>query len=287
MKKIHTPDNVAHLFAHQSQQEATNPGRTLFFDNDSIYSYGRHFCIAKHVINQAGKQALLFTTRSYSNTTAKHINIVGNATNHLNKIYCSDPSASHTTNIDKFISEIKTALKGLQNARKPEKYINEAERIQNRAEKYAQFFNLSLPAEISELLNSAKDGKYKEYLIAEAERIQKEREETERKEFLRYKKEVQKFRKHEVNRIYNRLEDRDFLRLNSNNRLQTSQGVEIPSEIAKRAYNWIKDVKTCDNSCNYQILEFSVKELTPEYIRIGCHTIDIKEINKIAKKLNW
>ena len=287
MKKVNTPDTVAHLFAHRSQTEATNSNRTLFFENDKIYSYGRHFCIARHVTNDAGETALLFTTRTYSNTTAKHISIVRNATNHKNTIYCHNPNATNEGNFNSFEDEIKNVLKGLATARKPEKYINEAEQIQNRAEKYAQFFNLTTPPQIAELIEIATTGKYKDYLIQEANRITKEREESEKKALLKYKNDIKKFHKLEIHRIVNRLENRDFLRINTNGRIQTSQGIEIPSEIAKIAYNWIKSTKICDNSCNYKILDFYVTELTKEFIKIGCHIIEIKEMNKIAKKLQW
>jgi hypothetical protein len=287
MKKVNSPDTVAHLFAHQSQNEATNSNRSLFFENDKIYSYGRHFCIARHVTAKDGDPALLFTTRRYSNTTAKHISIVRNATNHINKIYCNDPTATNKHNFNSFETEIENALKGLATARKPEKYIQEAEQIQGRAEKYAQFFNLITPPQIAELLESATTGKYKEYLIQEADRIQKEQEQADAKALKAFKKLLSTWRAGETERLYNRMQNLDFLRINNNGRIQTSQGVEVPAEIGKRAYNWIKNTKICNSECNYQILEFSVKELTKEFIKIGCHTIEIKEINKIAKQLNW
>lgn len=287
MKKVNSPDTVAHLFAHQSQTEATNSNRSLFFENDQIYSYGRHFCIAKHVTAKDGDSALLFTTRSYSNTTAKHITIVRNATNHIKKIFCNDPTATNEQNFNSFETAIKTALKGLATARKPEKYIQEAEQIQDRAEKYAQFFNITPPLAIAELLESAKTGKYKDYLIQEADRIQKEKEQAEARALKAFKKLLSTWRSGETERLYNRMQNLDFLRINTNGRIQTSQGVEIPAEIGKRAYNWIKSTKECTNTCNYNILDFTVKELTKEFIKIGCHKIEIKEINKIAKQLQW
>jgi len=57
---------IAHLWANQHQSEARNSSRNLFFNNDTIYSYGHHFPIGKHVKNNAGEYATLFTLRTYS-----------------------------------------------------------------------------------------------------------------------------------------------------------------------------------------------------------------------------
>ena len=78
---------VAHLWANQSQDNAKNSSGNLFFNGKIIYSYGYHFPIAKHVQNN-GISAVLFTERSYSNTTAKHVSAVIQAANHKNIIYC-------------------------------------------------------------------------------------------------------------------------------------------------------------------------------------------------------
>lgn len=47
-------------------------GPSFFFRGDTIYSYGQHFPIARHVTGTRGRAAVLFTTRDYSKTTSKH-----------------------------------------------------------------------------------------------------------------------------------------------------------------------------------------------------------------------
>jgi hypothetical protein len=76
MKKVLNADNVAHTWAYQTQNEAFTPNRSFYFYGPTIYSYGSHFPIAKHATNSKGENKILFTTRKYSNTTAKHINKV-------------------------------------------------------------------------------------------------------------------------------------------------------------------------------------------------------------------
>ena len=46
-------------------------GNNFYFDGDTIYSYGSHFPIARHVETKRGR-AVLFTTRDYSVTTSGH-----------------------------------------------------------------------------------------------------------------------------------------------------------------------------------------------------------------------
>lgn len=71
-RKVYPTSEIAHLWAHQSKPEARNPHGNFYFEGDTIYSYGRHFPIARH-IEHNGKKAILFVDHGYSNTTAKHI----------------------------------------------------------------------------------------------------------------------------------------------------------------------------------------------------------------------
>lgn len=64
-------EDVAHVWAHQLQDSARNKTGNLYFNGSTIYSYGSHFPIAKHVEHK-GKKCILFTTRDYSSTTRGH-----------------------------------------------------------------------------------------------------------------------------------------------------------------------------------------------------------------------
>ena len=67
----HVREDVAHVWAHQLQASARNKTGNLYFNASTIYSYGGHFPIAKHV-EYKGKKCILFTTRDYSSTTRGH-----------------------------------------------------------------------------------------------------------------------------------------------------------------------------------------------------------------------
>ena len=79
---VYPSDMVAHLWAHKSQDFARNPGHNFYFHGDTIYSYGSHFPVARHVENKRGR-AVLFTTRDYSVTTSGHKWTVLGACKHL------------------------------------------------------------------------------------------------------------------------------------------------------------------------------------------------------------
>lgn len=294
MKKVLSPDMVAHTFAHQSQDEARNSNGSLFFEHRSIYSYGKHFCIASFIQNVDGEEKLLFTTRSYSNTTARHIRIVEKATSHLDKIYCPYPDQNYNENLTVFKSDIKGELKGLAKAKKPEKYIKPAEAIYNQCVEYCNFFDIHVPADITELIDSAKTGAYAEYLQAEAARIEKERKEAEQERINKHKKELTKWRSGKLDRIYGRTNE-DYLRI-KNDRIQTSQNVEIPIELGKKLFELLHSYQTAEigkkyalaeKIHNFKILDYKVNNINDSDIQAGCHHITFKEINKLAKKLNW
>jgi hypothetical protein len=78
-KQVFDTGEIPHLWAHKVQATARNARGNLYFDGDTIYSYGSHFPIACHISNKRGKHAILFTTRSYSVTTSGHISAVRSA----------------------------------------------------------------------------------------------------------------------------------------------------------------------------------------------------------------
>lgn len=274
MKRIHTPQNVAHLFANQLQSEATTQGRNFYFYNDKIYSYGSHFCIAKFVDNET----LLFTERTYSNTTAKHINHVWHATSHKTKIFCYNPIGNHDENFNHWFNEAENTIKKLSNARKPEIYILELQRIKDKANKYANYFGIETPKPLEFLLSITDKAETKEYLETKQKLIEAEKKRKELEAKKAHKKALDKWRKFEQGTLYLR-DGFDYLRKDSEN-FQTSQGVKIPLAVGLRFYNSIvnKTIKAGD-----KFLDYTISEINNKLIKIGCHTITMKEINSIVK----
>jgi hypothetical protein len=272
MKKVNTPQQTAHLFALQTQIEAYTPTRNLYFYDKSIYSYGSHFCIAKFV----DSKTLLFTERSYSNTTAKHISCVNYATSHINKIYCSNPNASHDDNFNFWLNNAEQLTDKLSRANKPEIYISQLQQIENKAKIYANYFNIAIPETLQSVLKVTTKAEILQYMKAKKELIAAEKLRKEKELKKEHATNLKKWRKFETGRFFQR-DGFDYLRKNDTE-FQTSQGIKIPLEIGLRLYKNLSNLKTGD-----KFLDFTVGEVTKQFICIGCHKITFKEINNVMK----
>lgn len=76
-----------------------------------------------------------------------------------------------------------------------------------------------------------------------------------------------------------------FLRYNAvTEEVETSKGVSIPLREANRLFNWLTDVVSkggctdCREVVNHQ---FNVDSVTDTHVKIGCHTISIKECKEV------
>lgn len=297
MKKVVSTQQVAHIWANQLQTEARTPQNNFYFKDETIYSYGTHFPIAKHETNKKGTKVILFTTRSYSNTTGKHISIVQSASRHIEKIYVNHVNFSPRDNFEKIEEEVKPLIEKILRARQPLSIINKVEREKANAQKYADFTGTKMPKTLQKLFSFIDSKEVKEHIEKRAERnaeIEKNREakELQKQEENRLKQaeNLEKWRNFNFQGYFHGL-GKDFLRYNTEKqRIETSQGVKIPIIIAKKFYFELIDklnaggCLTCDS---LQVMEYTVREVNVNYVKIGCHKIDWSEINNLAKKLNW
>jgi hypothetical protein len=272
MKKVNSPQDTAHLFATQSQIEARTPSGSLYFYDKSIYSYGSHFCIAKFI----DEKTLLFTERTYSNTTAKHISVVGHATSHINKIYCSNPNGSHENNFNVWLNIAEQLADKLKRANKPEIYISQLQQIENKAKIYANYFSIAIPETLQSVLTVTTKAEILAYMENKAELIKAEKLAKEKALKKEHTTNLKNWRNFEIGRLYQR-DGFDYLRKDAEF-FQTSQGVKIPLEIGLKLYKNLANVKVND-----KFLEYTVNEVTKQFICIGCHKITFKEIKNVVK----
>lgn len=145
MRKVHQTDMVAHLWAHQTQDYARNPHGNFYFQGTTIYSYGTHFPIARHV----DENTILFTTRGYSPTTSKHICCVRSAMPGGKRVfYVHNPAAdwigAHRDNHDKLLATIKDCERAFAGSRlKKAAYLKDWEHAILAANVYAKHFKLN------------------------------------------------------------------------------------------------------------------------------------------------
>jgi hypothetical protein len=286
MKTVFTDiSEVAHLWASQAQPTARNSGN-FYFDGKIIYSYGRHFPIAE--IWNKDDDIVFFTSRNYSNTTAKHKGVVRYAVNHkkrftlpevdLNSTW--DLSAKHETNKNYYLNTIEDLIKKQKKARKYN-YMGEIENKLNEFKEYIQLFKLSskLSKPEKELLTLDVNSLFEGCKFTEL-REKKEKQKTA-KQLSEAKKWLfhwtgglkLKYKQNKVYLRYNQLHDT----------IETSKGANVPAREAKILFDRIqagKDIK------GFQIGYYTVIGING-VLKIGCHEIERDEINRIAKLMQW
>ena len=293
MRKVVSESEVAHFWANQTQSEARNQRNTFYYNDDTIYSYGRHFPIAKHVTNNKGIAAVLFTCRSYSSTTSGHIYTVRNASSHLNKIIAPYPNENEGYNFNYWLNAIKDIAPKLIKAHKPVIYLSRIESLYNEAKKYAEFFGYQIPELLDDAGNITNADQYRDVLIKERETVLAEQAKKDAKAEKEFKLVLAKWRNfdYQYNSLYGNNTRYSFLRYcDESNRVQTSQGVEIPVDVAKKFYTFVSDTIKAGGckKCNATLLDmYKVNEINKEFITVGCHTITIKEIKLLTKQLGW
>jgi hypothetical protein len=152
-KEVFDTGEIPHLWAHKVQANARNAQGNLYFDGDTIYSYGGHFPIARHVVDnptkKTPKSAVLFTTRSYSNTTSGHISAVRSSIpRDLPVFHVYNPASSPRESLACYVSAVSEHAKSASE-RKMETTRNEdvqkALSLIAECKAFCKFFALRLP----------------------------------------------------------------------------------------------------------------------------------------------
>jgi hypothetical protein len=270
--------DIAHLWANQQQDSARNSAHNFYFNGNTIYSYGGHFPIAKHV-ELNGNDCILFTEKSYSNTTAKHISVVRQAANHLNLIYCLSPNATHEENFKHWLINAEYVAKNLIKAKKPEKYLNEISYIATKVNKYATFFSLEIPETLQAILNIGNKAQYLSYADKKAEYLKAEEIRKAKEAKKAHAKALKEWLQGKTHRLYVR-DNFDYLRVNGEN-LETTQGVKIPIDIAKRIYSNLVNGTLTTGS---KILSYEVASIDKN-LQVGCHCFKVDYLHKVGKQI--
>jgi predicted nucleic acid-binding Zn-ribbon protein len=307
MKKCVSRSEVAHIWAHQLQDEAWESGKRFYFEGKTIYSYGPHFPIAT-----IHNDVVLFTTRTYSNTTTKHIYEARSAVSHMEKIYCYDPKEAsinvHSGNIQAFINRIKAIHPNLLKARKPEKYLSEIGYIKSQLERYLDVFSLKLTKEQKAIVDVSNKDEYNK-LAGKIEKARREREakikklgrpvyerykaawhNNEEREFMKALPDIEKAA---LNTYRYNQDEETWLRIekwSDGTRLATSKGIHLALDVAKRYFRFYERIVAkggCNGNCNYKMLDYEVKAANRDFLVIGCHNIPASEIYAIAEALEW
>lgn len=122
MRHVYPSDQVIHIWAHQSQDEARN-GSNVRFNGPLLYSYNT--VIAQLETDATGQTWAFLSDSSLTPTTGKHVSASRNATRHMPQFYTpafSDHWQGHSRTPEQMInSAIEQATDDLKEAFRPRK----------------------------------------------------------------------------------------------------------------------------------------------------------------------
>jgi hypothetical protein len=274
---------VAHIWAQGENKSAR--GSNFFCENNTIYSYGYHFPIAK--ILPTGE--ILFTVRRRSITTAKHIGYVRQAIADMSRVYYVDrvevhEKSGHVINLRRMADDIELLKSQLADAKRDKKRLELLGSIKRHIAEHNRY---SIAFKLRKRLKPIDESKFA--ALIEAAKLQQEtnkraeskrqaKQLAEQQEILAaWRQGGEKFPSAKLVGIHFRVVGTD---------LQSTMGAEFPIEHARRAWrqiariytagaDWIKE--QCGEAEDNRIIRlghFQVDRIeTDGTIVAGCHRI--------------
>jgi hypothetical protein len=290
-------DMVAHVWANRSQQEGRNRQGNFYFVGDSIFSYGSHYEIARHV-ERKGRRAILFNNAGSTITTERNKRLVRRAI----------PAGVPVFHVDSFDATPRDILKSYRarfadlaltysraRTNRPW-YLKSMARLVAEANECAAFYGLRGRLAMPDNL---------ETMVADCKVIAAREAEKQRKIDAKRKRDAEAYaRKREQERqsdIAAWLAGGDslprwgtetpLLRIKGEN-VETSWGADFPVDHARRAFRLIQACRDSGkpytrNGHSIHLGLFTIDAIDERgNVRAGCHTVEWSEVERIARELN-
>lgn len=302
VKRVVSSGQVPHLWFHKAQDSARNSNHSLYFEGDTIFSWGSHFPIARHVTS-GKKSAVLFTEKNYSVSTSGHKSATrsaipeGTTVFHVEDVFREDryASNSHETNLKYYIECVARHLAKCARARGS--YTKEWEHgraveLRQEAREYAKFFKLPLP-KIAPIPALDSDGLARIKASEAQKSAEKAAKEKARKIELA-KQEAESLAAWRAgDSSYRSFYNSPIaLRLTKDKtEVETSQGARIPVDHALRVLAVVRRVVERGEAfqTNGHTIHAGVYKIeridVDGTLKAGCHTISLAEIERLAPEL--
>lgn len=315
---------VAHVWAQRTHTAGRNGTGSIFFEGDTIYSYGHHFPIAQFTRGRGANRnqsAVVLTTCTYSKTTAGHVCDVRRAIPSHTLVFHVpftrlDESAlanlSYPTLrgwFDSYAPRIAELLTRAKRARTySDSYLRRAQALRDESNAFRAFFALRcapIPADID--LATAIEKKIQAQRNAQR-KSDKERAERERAISELIPAALADWQSANTaylsspNPIYTQARQRiislplAYLRPNPANpdEIETTKGARFPTTHGRRAYRFLSALRARGegfqrNGHTIHVGEFQVDSMAQDtgIVRAGCHTLEWSEIARMARVLGW
>jgi hypothetical protein len=297
MRYVYPNHEIPHLWAHQSQDEARNSTGSLYFEGPTIYSYGSHFPIARHVTNERGERAVVFTTAHHSVTTSGHCSAVATAippnvsvfrVPHLRDSW--DHLPNHNDNVESYVRRISELLGKAKRARiNRDWHQREALGLREQLRRYATFFDLSdIAVPESDELDALQS-----WIAAHEEEERQRREEASRlAEGERRREQAEQILRFHAGDLHVSYISgvSPMLRV-VGDEVQTSLGVCFPVSHARRGLTFIQRVRQSGQEYvrNGHAIHFGhyvIDRIEVDgTVRAGCHVVKWEEIERITPQV--
>ena len=286
MKKVlKNQSQVAHFWANQLQSEGR--ANSLFFEGDTIYSWGHHYQIARIVTDNNGDKVVFINSNGYSSSTGKHTHIVRHSIPSDVKVFYVPFISSRTfysRGIQSFdIAELPAILNIMEGqvsdlldkqlvARSNSYHFREAQTKLSIMTSIAERFGLKVPHWTDFRQWEAAHKKCVEIKATEGERAEKRELNRLKKQAEQAKIEaekVEKWERGEINGSFYNVDTR--LRLSEDGKeIETSRGASVPLEEAKAMYKRLKAGVDCRRE---KLGGYTVLDSDSNTVTIGCHVI--------------
>jgi hypothetical protein len=262
----------------------------MYFADGTIYSYGDHFPMARHDLRNS---AVLFTTDSYSQTTAQHLSLTRQAIPRYKTVFYvtnvkADDKKAHGANFKDYKARINELLKKAVKARTQRGYyLGEAEQLANEANLYADTYKLRLKrVDLSDLDLD----KFKEDIEKARKRELAKKKREEKAKLKANAARIQKWKEGAAIRLGYDIK-KTFIRLTDDRQqIQTSKGSFVPVDVARPLW----DLVTCcrnykkEFTGSFKVGRFTFQRATAKGdIYIDCHHIEYDELLDMAGQLGF
>jgi len=292
MKTVFSSHNeCAHIWASQSQYEGR--AGNIFFEGDTVYSYGRHFPVARFAPEFGG--IVLFTDRGYSNSTSKHKGIIrGAIPSAYTVIYCDDPSRPASHNLDiwaRRVDRLRGEFAAKKNKQGRAKLAGEIFANSCAAIAYCDALKIDAPGFTCSTTDEDNSREYGAIVAREREaKATIRRAEYEKKSALEAAERLALWQAGEYVPSHGFNYCDTVLRIKGEN-IQTSRGAQIPVADALKIYPLLDRAKRSGKTLeaglhNINLGSYRFNSFDGNTLIVGCHSIAWNEIEKMAIQLN-
>jgi len=301
MKTVFTNDETAHIWSTATQEEGRNHNHTIFFHGLTIYSYGKHFPIARLIKDT---DIVLFTTENYSPTTGQHKGVVARAVGHKQLIYVPNVEEPYQLTTNKYHAENLEAIhkeaidlmgKATRARTYTQSYLDALQDRRNDAGLYLKTFRKEMDKatarkwkrKIDKGLATTEEVEKLQAKAKIAHAAQAKRDAAKRKlEMIEYNEQLPKWKAGDPDAYipyWITPPPPASLRI-KDGQVETTMGARIPLPDARKAYRIIKAGRG-DSLKGQRIAYYTVTSITDKLLTVGCHRIELAEIDRIGPEL--